>query len=466
MLKKTFRIILISLFVVIVLLSIFYVGIAIYFKDGFSYGTYINGIYACGRDISELNRELLFQSGKYEGLTIKTDEGKDYTIFADKVGYTSDYTDKLNRLMNSQNPLLWGYNLIYPDRYSNFLPDVTYDEDAFDFALRSMPFITGIKEENRTVSLRKTPDNGYELNNMRENVLDEEKAKELIKEYFTSCKADIDLKAEGLYRDLPLTDEMKETISLYEKIDEFQDRDITYIFGDDREYINRKNAADFMLKDEEGNYVFNDDGSIATDEEKLLAYVDYLGDKYDTYGKREFKTTEGRTVTVEGGNYGNKIDREAEKTYLLDAFSRNLKEEHEPAYEHEAPIKGLNDLGDTYIEIDITNQKMYYYENGELIVETDVVTGNLNGHATIRGTYSIYNHRQNTVLVGPDYRSYVNFWLGVYKGYGIHDASWRSEFGGEIYKNSGSHGCINTPYAYMKTMWERVEDGTPCVLFY
>lgn len=466
MAKKIFKRILISFAVAFVLLLLFYGYVAYKYSKGFSYGTYINGVPCYGKTMAQINTELLNKIGQYEGLRIYDEDRKEYFISAEDVLLKYDFTNKLTLMKNAQSPLLWIKNLINPANI-NILPDISYNEELFDTVVYDLDFFTHVPEENRVIRINKTLLNGYELINMRENVLNEEYANKLIYDAFANFDTSLDLAQKGCYRNLSTTEEMRNEIELFKKIEKFQDRNIVFIMGEDRESIDRSNAWRFMKKDENGNFLFDENGDIVVDEEELLLFVDELADKYDTYGvPRKFKTTQGRTVYVEGGNYGNKLDREAEKEYLLEAFKSGVNEEHEPTYEYEVPIKGLNDMGDTYIEIDITYQRMYYYEDGELIVDTPIVTGNIPGHATIRGTYFIYNHRQNTVLVGPDYRSFVYYWLGVYKGYGIHDASWRSEFGGQIYKGNGSHGCINTPYANIKIMWERVEDGTPCILFY
>lgn len=447
-------------------LLVFYCGVAYYYKGKFMYGTFINNEYCTGKSVADINTLLLKDIGNYEGLEVIDKDGNDYLLSAEDVNLTYDFTNKLIEYINKQNLLFWGIN-IFNAKNINMLPDITLDQEAFDRALYDLPVFTHVPEDNRVIRINKTLNNGYELINMRENVLNEEYAASLIVDAFNNFEKSIDLKEKECYRNLAKTKEMQDEIDLYNKIDAFQDKDIVFVFGDDKETVNKTVACTFMATDSSGNILFNEDGSIKLDESKLYDYVDTLAEKYNTYGHRYFKTTQGRTVLVEGGNYGNQFNVDKEKEYLLNAFTNNVREEHVPEYEYEAPIKGANDLGDTYIEIDLTNQKMYYYENGEQVVGTDIVSGNLAaGHSTIRGTYSIYNHRKDTFLIGPDYRSFVRYWLGIFKGYGIHDASWRNKFGGEIYKTAGSHGCVNTPYENIKTMWERVEDGTPCIVFY
>lgn len=124
-----------------------------------------------------------------------------------------------------------------------------------------------------------------------------------------------------------------------------------------------------------------------------------------------------------------------------------------------------DEVGDTCIEIDISSQKMWYYIDGEIFVATDVVTGNYGTSDTPTGTYYINNKATDVTLVGSDYVSYVDYWMAFIGGsYGIHDASWRDEFGGTIYKGDGSHGCVNTPYSAVKKIYNNVSVGTPVVI--
>ena len=120
----------------------------------------------------------------------------------------------------------------------------------------------------------------------------------------------------------------------------------------------------------------------------------------------------------------------------------------------------------TYIEVSRDRQHMWYYIDDKLYVSTDVVTGNYNSMDTPAGYWAVNNKASPCTLVGADYVSYVNFWMSFIGGsYGIHDASWRSSFGGTIYKGNGSHGCINTPYDNVKKMYAKVTIGTPVIVY-
>ena len=122
-------------------------------------------------------------------------------------------------------------------------------------------------------------------------------------------------------------------------------------------------------------------------------------------------------------------------------------------------------VGNTYVEVNIGKQRMWYYKNGKLLVETPVVTGNKGSNDTPKGYFTMYQRARNTTLVGPGYASPVDYWMAFSGGCGIHDASWRSEFGGSIYKGNGSHGCVNTPYNAVKTIYNNSDYGTPVIVY-
>ena len=139
----------------------------------------------------------------------------------------------------------------------------------------------------------------------------------------------------------------------------------------------------------------------------------------------------------------------------------------EPAYYQTAAAHGKDDIGNTYVEIDLTGQHMWFYKNGLLITQGDVVTGTYGSDKTRTpvGIYKIDYKDRNATLKGEDYAAPVDFWLPFNGGIGIHDASWRDKFGGELYKTGGSHGCINTPYDVAKTIFDNIETGTPVVCY-
>lgn len=122
----------------------------------------------------------------------------------------------------------------------------------------------------------------------------------------------------------------------------------------------------------------------------------------------------------------------------------------------------------TFVEISIDDQYMWFFKDGRQIVGTPVVTGNYNSMDTPKGYHSVQNKASPCTLSGPGYTSYVDYWIAfIGSGYGIHDASWRSEgeFGGNTYKGNGSHGCVNTPYNAVRTIYNNISVGTPVIVY-
>ena len=138
----------------------------------------------------------------------------------------------------------------------------------------------------------------------------------------------------------------------------------------------------------------------------------------------------------------------------------------EPIYTQTALGTRDDDIGNTYVEINLTTQSLWFYKDGKLIVQGDVVTGNVSrGNGTPQGTYILNYKQKNATLKGSNYSSDVKYWMPFNCNIGIHDASWRSDFGGEIYKTSGSHGCVNAPEYLAKKIYENIEAGTPIICY-
>jgi len=443
-----------------------YAGLSVYYQNGFSCGTWINGLYCTGKTVAEVNGELLGQE-TYEKLTLLLPGGGQRDIYMDEVGYHADYTAPLMRIQAAQNPFLWLYDLAEGPREQTVAPEGSLDEKKFSEVFDSLDFVRETKPaEDCRVAILETAD-GYALLNERAVALDYEACKKSVRQAILRGEERLDLQREGCYRALPLDETMRDTLALWERLDAFLDCGIVYRFGEEEVVLGRAVVSSWLVRDGE-EFVLDEKGNFLLDQEKMDAYVDALADRYDTLGSAHtFQATRGDVLTIVGGTYGNKMDREAEKAYLRQAIAQGKREVHEPAYVQEAAGKGREDVGDTYIEVDMGNQHLYYYEKGELKLDTPIVTGNLmRRRDTPSMVCYVYGKQKNRVLRGPGYASPVRFWMPVKGGIGIHDARWRSSFGGDIYKTDGSHGCINMPEEAMEQLYGMVEVGTPVVMFY
>ena len=443
----------------------FYLVMTWYYMSRFTINTWINGIYCTGKTVEEINSEFL-QIAETPSVRIIDLQGREYEITAQELFYSVDYTEALRELLASQKAWRWPVGL-FERKELTASPKTDYDEEVLHDFWESLSCVREAHEDDASLSILWTEE-GYLLKDMTEDRLDIEAGFTRLKDAVENGRIEMNLVDEELYRAVETTEEQKQILAQWEKVKDFQKVEIIFDMGDEQIVLNQSNIGEFLIREEDGNFLEEEDGSLAISRDKTDAFIDSLADEYDTYKKeRTFVSTRGDMITLAKGSYGTLLNREAEKKYLYDALVNRISEVHVPEYEREAYHRGLNDIGNTYIEIDMTDQKMYLYKEGECLVETDIVTGNMSKRwGTPEGVYYVYAKQKNRILRGQGYASPVKFWMPVNGNIGIHDAGWRNKFGGEIYKTSGSHGCINTPYENMKTIYEEVEVGVPVVMFY
>ena len=187
-------------------------------------------------------------------------------------------------------------------------------------------------------------------------------------------------------------------------------------------------------------------------------YVATLRKKYDTiFRDREFMTSYGVPVTLEGGedkgDYGWWMDYTTEEKELTEMILNGKSGERTPVYFQTAAEYGEQDYGDTYVEVNLTAQHIFFYKNGVLMLESDCVSGNeRRGNGTPEGVYGITYKERNATLEGENYSTPVSWWMPFNKNVGLHDATWRRQFGASINMSSGSHGCVNLPYNVAKEL--------------
>lgn len=117
-----------------------------------------------------------------------------------------------------------------------------------------------------------------------------------------------------------------------------------------------------------------------------------------------------------------------------------------------------------YILVDISDQTLKYYVKGKVKLKSNVVTGGP-GNRTPKGHFRLRSKSRNITLRGNGYSSYVKYWMAfIGSEYGIHDASWRSKFGGTIYKKNGSHGCPNMPRKNAAKLYKMAPIGTRVII--
>lgn len=122
-------------------------------------------------------------------------------------------------------------------------------------------------------------------------------------------------------------------------------------------------------------------------------------------------------------------------------------------------------IENTYIEVDIEDQMLYFYIDNELVLSSSIVTGK-DDTPTYCGYFHIFYKEYDAVLTSYTYgyETPVTYWMAFDGNIGFHDAWWRDNFGGQIYQLDGSHGCVNLPYNIAEYLfentWTNYDDGT------
>lgn len=237
---------------------------------------------------------------------------------------------------------------------------------------------------------------------------------------------------------------------------------VEYQFGDKAEVLDGDRIVGWIRYDAVT-------GTIYLDQEEIEGYIGELAEKYDTWQKpREFQTSQGDWVTVTGGSYGWLLDQEHEVEVLGHLIRSGADRKRIPRFAQTAADWSHSDLGDTYVEVDLTNQHLWLYVDGNQELSTDCVTGTYTDaqKVTPSGTYTIYYKASPAVLKGPDWNSPVSYWMPFNGGIGLHDATWRSSFGDNIFMYNGSHGCVNLPLAAAETIYSYAYSGMPVICYY
>ena len=290
---------------------------------------------------------------------------------------------------------------------------------------------------------------------VEQNELDMDKMKAAVKSALLNQKKQIRLADEDCYKKITVKSDDANLVQLCTTLNAYKDIQITYVFGSSRETLDGLELA---------KWVTGTNGTeIQVDRDKAVAYVKSLADKYDTYGNHKYKTTSGRDVVVYG-KYGWKINQTAETDALVEAVKACQTTEREPIYESRGATHDGYDFGQTYIEVDLATQHLYFYKDGKVIIDSPFVSGNVSkNYTTPPGLFELYYKQKDRVLKGEDYATPVKYWMPFNGGIGLHDADWRSKFGGTIYQTNGSHGCINLPPKVAAQVYENAYKGIPII---
>ncbi len=440
------------------IVTLVYLGLALFFTKHFYFNTFINGENYSVGSVNSAQNFVLDTSNHYT-LTINGRDGITDTITSADIGLKLEFGEEFQNIIETQDAFLWPFSLFKKCEYTVDTM-VTYSEEAFDNKIDTLCFF---EQENirqpQNAYLSDYTEEGYQIiPEDKGTVPIRTKIYNAVKESVEILADSVDLDAKECYTNAEIVAEDHALQKECDALNQLTGVKITYKFGEDREVLDGSIIKDWLVTDE---------GKLDIDPDLVREYVNTLSKKYDTWGKkREFKTTGGETITISEGAYGWWMNRAGEAEALVELIRSGKSEERTPLYHAQAAQYGENDIGDSYVEIDLTSQHLWVYKDDQLVEETDFVSGNVSrGYNTPVGIYGITYKERNTTLRGANYASKVSFWMPFNGNVGMHDASWRSSFGANIYLTNGSHGCVNLPSKKAEVIYGYVEQGEPVIVY-
>ena len=449
-----------------------YAGVSYYYTNHFFEGTTINGIDSSNKTAYEVEQEIASKMENYT-IEVKARDQESQTITGSDIDYRYISSGEILKLLKSQKPYEW---------VKGFFGETTYtakEETAFDKSKleTQVKALNCAQKENQVA-----PENAYvSFNNSEFTIVPETEGTELkvkeayqmISEAISSDDAEVDLGSNpDAYVTADVTSDSADLQATVDAYNNFAKASITYTFGDETVTLDGNTIKDWLQFDEKGQLIQDD----ASFKQHIVDYVAQLAASHDTVGtERQFQTTSGRTVSVYGSAYGWKIDQDAEVAQLTQEIQSGTQTTREPVYSMTANSYGVNDLGNTYIEVDLTEQYMRYYQDGSVIFESDIVSGLASDpeRKTPPGIFTLYYKKSPDVLRGTkkadgtySYEQPVTYWMPFNGGIGFHDADWQPYFGGDRYLTGGSHGCINMPPDKAGELYNIIQYNVPIICFY
>jgi hypothetical protein len=491
--KKSIRNMLIFLAVVVAASIAALVAVYSHYHNqtGFLKNTTLNGEDVSGKTPETLVQEAL---AEYDGVTVTLQENGEEALSGSlsDYGISFDSDAMLQALQEAESEekasIFSIFRTITNGKDLSASLSYSVDEDTFSSFVSSQNLAADrVESVEGSVELDSTTNTYVVVEPVQGNEIDDSKLQSWVKEQIDTAIHDGTI-TDSLTLDIPSDVYTSETVdtdttALEEECAEknrelaataYKNMTITYTFGDETEVLDGDTIASWVT--------VNDDGTVTIDEDQIASYVSDLASKYNTrYLDRTFTTTGGQTITIAAGNneYGYTIDEEAECAQLEEDIEGKESVTREPCYietnDYGNPLylsrEGVDDINGTYVEVDITQQHLWFYKDGELVVESDVVTGDVaTGQDTQVGCFPLAYKESPSTLSGnhEDGTSYsveVQYWMPFFEGQGLHDASWRTSFGGTIYQTDGSNGCVNCPSDVAKTIYENIEAGTPIIIY-
>ena len=452
---------------VLAVICLIYVAISVYFMSHFFVNTKINGKNFSGKTASDVEKYLQTNIKDYK-LTILENEERQDVISGSEIGLEYRAGTEAEKLLKDQNGFAWP-KAFFTENSRKVSVNVSYNEESLNQRISQLSRL----QTEQTPAENAKPEfdgNQYVIKpEVYGNAVDKERLTEQVKVHITEFQPQLDMVETKCYAKPKYVEDSKEVQEACDAMNKYVNASITYPMNEpvvvDKALISQWLQVDGEMK-------------VSLNTEAMKQWFTAFGDKYDTQGTtRTFTTPAGKSATVTGGTYGWSIDEDTELVNLQNSILNGEVVTREPAYYAggTAAAHSGQDWGNTYAEVDMSAQHMWYVQNGQVVLETDVVTGEpIPSRITPEGVYSLMWKQRDATLVGdikpetgkPEYETDVAYWMQVTSsGVGFHDAIWQTAFGGTLYQipGTGSHGCINMPLDQAGALFNMIEPGTPVI---
>ena len=470
--NKIMKIVVMLIVTILVMSCCVYAGISYYYSYHFFLGTTINGIDSSNKTAYEVEQEIAGKKDNYV-IQVSARMQEPQTITGKDIDYQYVSSGEILQLLKTQKPWEWIRGFFETKNYM-VQEETVFSREKLE---EQVSLLNCAKKENQIA-----PENAYvsfvnsEFTIVPEtegNELNTKEAYQMICRAIDNDAAEVDLESDPkAYKKADVTKESSELQNMVNTYKNLTKANITYTFGDETVTLDGNTIKNWLQFDEKGQLLQNDEAF----RQHVVDYVAQLAADHDTVGtERQFQTTSGRTVYVYGSAYGWKIDQDKEVAQLMQEIQSGTQTTREPVYSMRANAHGINDLGDTYIEVDLTEQYMWYYQNGNIIFQSEIVSGLPSDpdRKTPPGIFTLNSKSSPSVLRGEmtangtySYEQPVTYWMPFNGGIGFHDADWQPYFGGDRYLTGGSHGCINLPPENAGQLYSLIQYDVPIICFY
>lgn len=445
-----------NIIILITSILLIYLTVSLYFINHFYFNTVINGVDLSLKSYKDADHIIKNSVKDYKLQLIERDGIEEIT--GEDIGLNYSEKNSISKVYDMQSSFKWINGLLKKQKY--YIEDLfTYNKENLENKINGLNCLNKSIIEPKNASFKYLNGSYEMIEEVYGNKINQYKLGEAIDMSILKGEGKLDLNEKMCYENPKYTLNSNKTFEAKNILNQYVSSRITYTFGAENEILDGNKINEWLIVD--------DNLEVAINEKGLKEYVEELSKKYNTVGiARKFKTSTGKMVEVKGGYYGWKIDVGSETKALLENIKLGEVLEKEPIYAQKAVQREENDIGNTYVEINITTQNLWFYKDGKLITQGSIVTGHPSkGYSTDVGTYMLNYKEKDSVLRGQNYEAKVTYWMPFNGNIGIHDASWRYSFGGEIYKRNGTHGCVNSPIYLAKTIFENIEEGTPVICY-